>query len=107
MPKSQQVGEPQTFVIENSDGSELWIDSANYADILDPRGFGTQIDHCDEHAFHLFLGSADAIFTFDGRAWVVDIVGDFESDLSHQLVEMIAQQIATATGKNIEWSVRA
>jgi len=107
MPLSQPVGEPQTFVIKNTDGSEVWIDPAVYGDVLDPSGFGTQIDACDEHAFHLFLGSADAIFTFDGGAWVIDIVGDLEPEVSQMFIAMVADQIATATGKHVEWSVRA
>jgi hypothetical protein len=85
-------------------GESLAIGRDAWRDVLDPKGFGTQVRSDSEDCLVLLLGSADAEISFNAGIWHVDIVGDFPDDATEEFVSMVADQLQEATAIETAWT---
>lgn len=91
------------YLIRAKDGEAfLVLDKAAVVDVLVPR------DWPAERAggpgdFRYHLEDTDVAFSLGNHGWQVLLDGPMPPERAEQLVEIVAGQIAEATGESIEW----
>jgi hypothetical protein len=105
LPYRQSAPQRAEYLIRTADGmGPLLIHRDRFREVLDPRGFGTQvIPDPPDGDFRLWLGPAEAVFYAEDVGWHVVIEGEFPEPGADELITTVAHQLEQATGTKATW----
>jgi hypothetical protein len=91
------------YLIGPKDGeSFLVLDKAAVVTVLVPRGWpAEQADGAGDFRYH--IEGTDVAFSLGDDGWRVLFDGPMPPDRAEQLVEIVADQVAEATGERTKW----